>query len=64
MSYLKKQEVALGEKLGYSLGDVAANLVFQMMMVFQLEVLYRCFWSGGHYCRFCFSDSMHFGGIY
>lgn len=37
MSYLKKQEVALGEKLGYSLGDVAANLVFQMMMVFQLK---------------------------
>ncbi len=25
------------EKVGYSLGDVAANLVFQMMMIFQLK---------------------------
>ena len=31
------QKVSLGEKLGYSLGDAAANLVFQMMMIFQLK---------------------------
>ena len=28
---------SLGEKVGYSLGDAAANLVFQMMMIFQLK---------------------------
>ena len=27
------QKVSLGEKLGYSLGDAGANLVFQMMMM-------------------------------
>lgn len=27
----------MGEKVGYSLGDVAANLVFQMMMIYQLK---------------------------
>ena len=31
------QKVSLGEKLGYSLGDAGANLVFQMMMMFQLK---------------------------
>lgn len=31
------QKVSFGEKLGYSLGDGAANLVFQMMMIFQLK---------------------------
>ena len=31
------QKVSMGEKLGYSLGDAAANLVFQMMMIFQLK---------------------------
>ena len=31
------QKVSLGEKFGYSLGDAAANLVFQMMMIFQLK---------------------------
>ena len=31
------QKISLGEKFGYSLGDVAANLVFQMMMIFQLK---------------------------
>ena len=31
------QKVSLGEKFGYSLGDLAANLVFQMMMIFQLK---------------------------
>ena len=31
------QKVSLGEKFGYSLGDAAANLVFQMMIIFQLK---------------------------
>ena len=31
------QKVSLGEKIGYSLGDSAANLVFQMMVIFQLK---------------------------
>ena len=31
------QKVSFGEKFGYSLGDAAANLVFQMMMIFQLK---------------------------
>ena len=31
------QKVSFKEKLGYSLGDAAANLVFQMMMIFQLK---------------------------
>ena len=31
------QKISLGEKFGYSLGDFAANLVFQMMMIFQLK---------------------------
>ncbi|WP_071146090.1 MFS transporter [Bacteroides ihuae] len=30
------QKVSLGEKIGYSLGDGSANLIFQMMMMFQL----------------------------
>ena len=30
-------KVSLGEKVGYSLGDAAANLVFQMMIIFQLK---------------------------
>ena len=30
-------KVTLREKVGYSMGDVAANLVFQMMMIFQLK---------------------------
>ncbi len=29
--------VSFGEKVGYSLGDAAANLVFQMMVMFQLK---------------------------
>ena len=28
-------KVPMGEKIGYSLGDAAANLVFQMMMIYQ-----------------------------
>ena len=37
MNKLTSQQVSLGEKVGYSLGDAAANLVFQMMMIFQLK---------------------------
>jgi glycoside/pentoside/hexuronide:cation symporter, GPH family len=33
---LNSQKVSFGEKLGYSMGDGAANLIFQMMMMFQL----------------------------
>jgi len=31
------QRITMGEKVGYSLGDVAANLVFQVMMIYQLK---------------------------
>lgn len=31
------QKISMREKVGYSFGDVAANLVFQMMMIFQLK---------------------------
>lgn len=37
MKEYASQKVSLGEKIGYSLGDVSANLVFQMMMIFQLK---------------------------
>ena len=33
MKGFKSQKISLGEKVGYSLGDAAANLVFQMMMI-------------------------------
>ncbi|WP_321331617.1 MFS transporter [uncultured Bacteroides sp.] len=33
---ISSQKVSLGEKIGYSLGDGSANLIFQMMMMFQL----------------------------
>lgn len=32
----RSQKVSLGEKIGYSMGDGSANLIFQMMMMFQL----------------------------
>ena len=34
---IASQKVSVGEKIGYSMGDAAANLVFQMMMIFQLK---------------------------
>ena len=37
MNEYVSQKVSLGEKVGYSLGDAAANLVFQMMVIFQLK---------------------------
>ena len=37
MMKLISQKVPMGEKVGYALGDAAANLVFQMMMVYQLK---------------------------
>jgi len=37
MKQISSQKVSFSEKLGYSLGDAAANLVFQMMMIFQLK---------------------------
>ena len=39
-------KISFGEKVGYSLGDLAANLVFQMIMIYQLKfcktTLYFC----------------------
>lgn len=32
-----KHSITMREKVGYSLGDVAANLAFQMMMIYQLK---------------------------
>ena len=29
----QSQKVSMAEKIGYSLGDCSANLVFQMMMI-------------------------------
>ena len=40
----ESQKVAFSEKFGYSLGDAAANLVFQMMMIF-LSVCSMCWLS-------------------
>ena len=37
MKSFATQKVSFGEKVGYSMGDAAANLVFQMMMIFQLK---------------------------
>ena len=37
MRVRSSQKVSMGEKVGYSLGDMAANLVFQMMVIFQLK---------------------------
>ena len=34
---MENQRVPLWEKLGYSLGDCSANLVFQMMMIYQTK---------------------------
>lgn len=33
---LTSQKVSFGEKVGYSMGGGSANLIFQMMMMFQL----------------------------
>ena len=37
MREIPSQKVSFGEKIGYSMGDVAANLVFQVMVIFQLK---------------------------
>ncbi len=34
---MQSQKVSMTEKIGYSLGDMSANFVFQMMMIFQLK---------------------------
>ncbi|KAB4417324.1 MFS transporter [Bacteroides thetaiotaomicron] len=34
---IKNQKVSIAEKIGYSLGDCSANLVFQMMMIYQTK---------------------------
>ena len=30
-------KISISEKIGYSLGDCSANLVFQMMMIYQTK---------------------------
>ena len=40
MKGFASQKVSLGEKIGYSMGDAAANLVFQMMMCQFLSAFY------------------------
>ena len=37
MSNIKNQKVSMAEKMGYGLGDFSANLVFQMMMIYQTK---------------------------
>ena len=37
MSTLSNQKVSMAEKIGYGLGDCSANLVFQMMMIYQTK---------------------------
>ena len=36
-------KVPIGEKIGYSLGDAAANLVFQMMMTLRVSFMSTLF---------------------
>lgn len=36
-SFMYTEQITIREKVGYSLGDVAANLVFQMIVVYQLK---------------------------
>lgn len=37
MNSTQNQKVSMAEKIGYSLGDCSANLVFQMMMIYQTK---------------------------
>lgn len=37
MSKIQNQKVSMAEKVGYGLGDCSANLVFQMMMIYQTK---------------------------
>ena len=37
MNAIQSQKVSLPEKVGYALGDCSANLVFQMMMIYQTK---------------------------
>lgn len=37
MNTLPSPKISLAEKIGYSLGDCSANLVFQMMMIYQTK---------------------------
>lgn len=37
MSNIQNQKVSMVEKVGYGLGDCSANLVFQMMMIYQTK---------------------------
>lgn len=48
----QSQKVSMAEKIGYSLGDCSANLVFQMMMIYQTKFLYGHIRSGRCHCRY------------
>ena len=48
----QSQKVSMAEKIGYSLGDCSANLVFQMMMDLSDKVLYGHIRSGRCHCRY------------
>ena len=37
MSKIQNQKVSMAEKVGDGLGDCSANLVFQMMMIYQTK---------------------------
>ena len=45
------QKVSMAEKIGYSLGDCSANLVFQMMMIYQTKFYTDVFGLEGGHCR-------------
>ena len=51
MSKIQNQKVSMAEKVGYGLGDCSANLVFQMMMIYQTKFCTDVFGLEGCNCR-------------
>jgi Na+/melibiose symporter-like transporter len=39
------EKLSITEKIGYSLGDLAANLVFQTLMTYLAYFLHRYLWT-------------------
>ena len=64
MTELSSQKVSFGEKVGYSLGDVAANLVFQIMMIFQLKFYTDVFGLEGAVAGSVFLIACLFGAFF
>ena len=64
MTELSSQKVSFGEKVGYSLGDVAANLVFQIMMIFQLKFYSDVFGLEGAVAGSVFLIACLFGAFF